>query len=115
MTNFICAGKQFTSLEKAKRHAQRVFEKTGAIVVSIEAAPVKLKLSATQRRLLDAAAMPNGTETPFTGNRHAGTTASAWYRTMESLQKRGLVTLTRAGDHYRARATDAGRGVLEAK
>jgi hypothetical protein len=62
-------------------------------------------LSATQRALLVAAALPNGTE--GSGNE--------WYRTIKSLEKLGLVTLQKRGNHHRADATAAGRAALQTK
>ena len=63
------------------------------------------KLSPAQRALLIATALPNGT----VGTGHG------WRRTMLSLEKRGLVKLTKLGQYDRADATDAGRAALDRK
>lgn len=65
-------------------------------------------LSDAQSRLLALACQPNGTRTPFLGNREAGRAAAAWYRTADSLAGRGLVKLYRDGDALRAIATELG-------
>lgn len=60
------------------------------------------KLSSTQRRFLAQAATAGGYHCPFLGNREAGCAASAWHRTANSLEARGLVRLERSGDSKRA-------------
>lgn len=62
---------------------------------------VKTKLSPAQRRFLSRLAAA-GERCPFTGNRLAGSTASAWHRTAQSLRKLGLVRMVREGDTWRA-------------
>jgi hypothetical protein len=70
-----------------------------------------MSLSKAQIKFLVVAAR-TGYRTPFTGNRHAGRVASAWYRTAQSLADKGLVRLTRSGDAGVAEATDLGRQVI---
>lgn len=63
-----------------------------------------LRLSAAQRRFLDICREAGhvGYRTPFTGNREAGRTANAWYRTARSLAVKGYVVLRPSGDAMRA-------------
>ena len=74
----------------------------------------KQKLSKPQQSFLAnlLAAGASGVRCPFLGNREAGRVASAWYRTAESLERRGLVRLERSGDSKRAFLTPAGAAEL---
>ena len=61
------------------------------------------RLSGPQRAMLNRLRLDPGGERPgFTGNRHSGTTVSAWYRTAHSLAERGLIRMEREGDAWRA-------------
>jgi hypothetical protein len=73
------------------------------------------KLSKPQMKFLAtllAVDFAEGVRCPFLGNREAGRVASAWYRTAESLERRGLVRLERSGDSKRAFLTPAGAAEL---
>jgi hypothetical protein len=61
------------------------------------------RLSAPQQRFLAALreAGGDGVRCPFTGNSMAKIVASAFHRTAESLQARGLVRIEREGDSIR--------------
>jgi hypothetical protein len=62
------------------------------------------RLSPAQRRFLAAvdAAGPGGHCSPSTGGRESVTLVSAWWRTAESLQRRGLVRVAKNGSTGRA-------------
>lgn len=72
------------------------------------------KLSACQKVFLYRTIREGAYRTPFTGGRGAGRVAAAWYRTAESLAKRGLLTMSRSGDAYEAVITDSGERTLQA-
>lgn len=73
-----------------------------------------LRLSPAQRRMLERlqAAGEAGERTHRTGNKGSHRLASAWHRTAEVLERRGLITTVREGDARRAFITGAGRLAL---
>ena len=63
------------------------------------------RLSKPQQNMLERLriAGAEGEYVPMGCGRDCGRHASAWHRTAESLQRRGLIIITREGDVYKAR------------
>jgi len=62
------------------------------------------KFSPAQQRLLDDIRRDGYSETPASwGNRRAAAVISAWYRTAAVLERKGVISLERIGDHQIAR------------
>jgi len=61
------------------------------------------KLSKAQQRLIDEIRRTGESEPPAAGNRAGAARVSAWHRTAESLERRGIIQIQRAGWGYVAK------------